>query len=157
MNEILRLGKPEVVRMSVEVIMHHHPAVLSYAFPAVGSFVTSGHTIIVVLVHRIGPHDSRRRSVFNGSTALMRHVVKVIDSVVIHDIAIDNVVSSFGSLEEQLGLTLHSGKLIIHVDVVYTIGAIAKACSEVQEQLSLLIVVAGLRCPHAPHLAPLAP
>ena len=86
----------------------------------------------------------------------MRHVVEVVGTVVIHDVAIDHVILALGCLEEQLGLALHLSEVIVHVYVVDHVAAVAEAGGEVQEQLALFFIVAGLGRPHAAHFAPFA-
>ena len=63
----------------------------------------------------------------------LKTVSQMVGTVVIHDVAVDDVVLALGSLEEQLGLALHLGEVIVHVYVVYHIASVAEPGSEVEE------------------------
>ena len=98
-DKVVCLGESEVVWADVVVVVHYDPSVFPDALPAVGCFMAGSDSVVVVVVHGVGAGDGCCCCVLDGCSAFVRYIVQVVGAVVIHDIAVNDIVSSFGSSE----------------------------------------------------------
>ena len=67
--EIACLGKSEVVRIDVVIIVHHYPAIFADTFPTIRSLMSSGYAIVIVIIHGVGTIDRGRCCMFDGGSS----------------------------------------------------------------------------------------
>ena len=89
----------EVVWMDAVIVVHHHPAILADAFPAIGRLVTSAHPIVIIVVHAVRTSDICCRGMFDGGRAFVRHIIQMENAFVFHNVAVDDAVFAFGRFE----------------------------------------------------------